>query len=768
MGSMVCANLDNDDSDADFDFLDDVVAGEDDLVKIVIRRPVGLAAGQVELRDVMNGELVEVWESPEKRNQVLLPRVYDVEELPRELWVEGVIGSSAPRDVVFEVRGQAADETPLVPDRVALTVVELASLDWIGRGNSVNDDDSLDADPHVPSWPGSLRVFPGARAPGGPPRDRVTIRVRLAVAPPEDLDIFLRAFDVDDPSPLDSDVDPNDDGSSGIYPNSRIFYTAEEDNRGSVRSRKWGFIAGEDASGVARITFPAGTATREVEFQVTMQPGDNFRVAATCDPDYALQLRNLDQEDEERIVDSASEEEIVDPGRYVTPVLTVWRRLHVERDSMRGFSSLDWWTTPNENTVTGRITAKRRTGVPCLGIPGFTVTVLTIDQRLEDANQYAGGAIFVEGPAGFLNLPVLANTKGAAPNFVHVCGFPAGDLPARFRLHDDDDDSILPRLPDTGWMQDSDDPANNLFAPAYVRPVYDGGGNPANDEQNVALDVNTLDAEKEPCPGRQEARTPPGPMTSGSRYVQSVFQGPFDGGLGSRDSPDVSVRAIVAWRTGLKFGDSALIYQETITDLAATPDSIKNGATRADIERATVVHEVGHDVERGARGRRNHGQRLAYESPYSPAFPQQEPQPHPEHPAAGKGYSLARRVVSDERTERMEPKADQISGAEGRDGVRLGFIFLVLSFLFPPTAVAGTADLALVLESTRTSILVGEPLESGSGSKTEAASPWRATFSRSSLSTACESRCRKTERSRCLSCRRLSSLRGRRKHLPIS
>lgn len=62
-------------------------------------------------------------------------------------------------------------------------------------------------------------------------------------------------------------------------------------------------------------------------------------------------------------------------------MLTVWRRLHVERDSMRAFSALDWWRNPNEITVIGRVTARRVTAADCA--PGLRATVLTIDQRLE-------------------------------------------------------------------------------------------------------------------------------------------------------------------------------------------------------------------------------------------------------------------------------------------------------------------------------------------------------------------------------------------------
>lgn len=586
IGSMNCVNADNDDKSVDFDIDEPEVAGEDDLVRMVARRPVGSLAGHVELKIIRGANKVKVWATPTKRVLVVLPAVYSVADLPREFWIEGIEGSAQQRDVVFELSPVNFEG---VPDRVALTVIQFAQMAWIGQRNSLNNDNALDADPHVPGWAGARRVFPDARSTTEAARDRVTLSVKLTVEPVENLDVFLRAFDIDDPAAHDPHVDPNDDGSSGTYPNTSIGYTADEDNRGRVGGKASGLITGQDADDIARLTFPAGSKEKTTEFQVTKQPGDNFRIAAACDRDFVLDFRNRDQRDQEKIVDRNNEKEIPDSGKRVTPVLTVWRRLHVERDSMRAFSSLNWWNTPNENTVTGRVTAVRVTGAVCA--PGLKVTELTIDQRLDQANQYINGSIFVEGAGGFLNLPVLANSQGAPPNFVSVCGTPAGRLPARFRLHDDDDDSILPRVPDTGWMQDSDAAGDNLFAPAYIRPIYDGGGNSRNDENNIALDVNTLDAE---VPGQiGNGKNATGTNDFWVSYIQSAFQGEPDGDWdpGTPD-PVRDARAVL----GVTLLDGSILYQETITDIARHPRAVANGASRPAIERATAVHEVGHQL----------------------------------------------------------------------------------------------------------------------------------------------------------------------------
>lgn len=269
---------------------------------MVARRPAGVASGQVALRIVQEVEKVRVWATPTKRIRVFVPAACKMTDLPGDFWIEGIEGSASQHDVVFElsaVRGQTV-EIPILPDRAALTVLQFASVSWIGRNNSLTDDNALDPDPlHT----GSRTVFPDARTVAAGARDQVTVQVSLRVPPPKDLEVFLRSFDADDPAPLAPDVDPNDDGSRGIYRNATIPYTAEEDNPGSLGEEN-GRIDGEDASAVAPLVIPARLQAEETGLQVTKQPGDNFGIAAVCDRDFALQLRNRDHVDQVRIVRS--------------------------------------------------------------------------------------------------------------------------------------------------------------------------------------------------------------------------------------------------------------------------------------------------------------------------------------------------------------------------------------------------------------------------------------------------------------------------------
>jgi hypothetical protein len=83
---------------------------------------------------------------------------------------------------------------------------------------------------------------------------------------------------------------------------------------------------------------------------------------------------------------------------------------------------------------------------------------------------YIGGTITVAGGAMNISAIDVANsavTVAARANMT-------------IRLTDDDNAAGFPWHPDTMLMRNSDFPRRNPFAPAYIRPVYDGGGDPAN------------------------------------------------------------------------------------------------------------------------------------------------------------------------------------------------------------------------------------------------------------------------------------------------
>lgn len=389
VGAVVFPNLDNDDEDAHFDPWDPdgVTGGDDDLAELRLRVPGG-AKGKVTLKLDGDEERVKLWTAKAKTpsdayadlgKAVELPADFEAagQYLEKVLWIEGVEPSEKTSDLVFELlyEPESAHKVP-EKDRVALTVLAVEDLRWLGKDrNSEKDGNDLGCDPNHPlntitskPLPGGkvevscthpsddedhpVRVFPGARYKNGQKsggrRDRVELEVTLNVKPPhQGIPLFLRSFDVDDPTAESDEVDDE---------------SAAEDNRTGAEDGEVGkagkFPAGE-IDDLLRLDLPPET-TAKVLFQVSMQPGDNFRVAVSPDRDFAEALENDDTqiaspEDRGRIVDPRILDEngsprgaaVRDADQWVSDTLTVWRFLHVERDSM---------TEVAKNTLSGQIT----------------------------------------------------------------------------------------------------------------------------------------------------------------------------------------------------------------------------------------------------------------------------------------------------------------------------------------------------------------------------------------------------------------------------
>jgi hypothetical protein len=339
-GSQTFVNLDNDDRDDLYDTgtTDVSVAGEDEMVKLTLRlKPKDLNRGNVRLEAIKGAEYIKVWKEADKTTEYVLgsplvvPDDFRVEGefLITNLYAEGVSPHREPRQTQFRM---IYDQIPQCPDEAALTIIGIDEIRWAGKNNSRNDDNTLDADPNHPAGllPAAWRVFPDARLVGGVPeanfRDTVDVKVKLTVKPVEGVNIYFDSFDVDDPS---QDHPPVDDEA------------AAEDNRGLIPSASGQFTG--EAGGILERNFDEQEET--FEFQVSHQPGDNFRLAANGDRDFLTDLENNDASlgannaDKLRIVNAhvrgtPVQREVREQTNYTSEILTVWRFLHVEVDSM--------------------------------------------------------------------------------------------------------------------------------------------------------------------------------------------------------------------------------------------------------------------------------------------------------------------------------------------------------------------------------------------------------------------------------------------------
>ena len=365
-GSVTFVNLDNDDNDSKFDHGgastdDEVTGGDDELVKVKLKlKPSSLTQGRVRLLATAGAGNIAVWTNDNKAaasayalgTALNVPGDFTVEgdSLVKTMWVEGISAHTAQQGTKLKMEYTISGTT--CEDEVALTVVGVDRITWKGKGNSLNDDDTLDADPNWPGGltPNGLRVFPGARAVSGlveaNPRDKVIAEVMLTVEPPHQIKLYLESFDTDDPT---ADTSPVDDEAN------------EEDNRGTSPA-KAGQFTGE-SGGVLELVFPENVKTTNCEFRVTMQPGDNFRIVANGDKDFLSRLENKDSvsgasnADKQRICNkdvtgTPAEREVRLAAHYASDTLVVWRFLHIEVDSMAAPPA----TGAEKNTAHGNLT----------------------------------------------------------------------------------------------------------------------------------------------------------------------------------------------------------------------------------------------------------------------------------------------------------------------------------------------------------------------------------------------------------------------------
>ena len=372
-GGVTFVNLDNDDNDALFDHggasEDGVVdGGDDELVKIKLRIQTGSwAPSTARLIATAGATNIAVWTSSNKLaasaytlGADLDPWIdfaYESNWFVKTMWVEGISAQTLQQGTKLKMEYVVGSSTN--KDEVALTVVGVDQITWKGKGNSVSDGDTLDSDTNWPSGlaPNSWRVFPDARVVGGTvetnARDKVNVEVALSVAPPSEIKLYLKSFDVDDPTASTNAVD---------------YESSADDNRGATPAQAGQFTG--ELSGVMELVFPENVKTTNCEFQTTMQPGDNFRVAANGDRDFFATLANNDlvqdvggsdadkNANKQRIVctniiGTVADQEIRGADKYASDVLTIWRFLHVEVDSMSAPPA----TGAEKNTVDGTLTA---------------------------------------------------------------------------------------------------------------------------------------------------------------------------------------------------------------------------------------------------------------------------------------------------------------------------------------------------------------------------------------------------------------------------
>lgn len=431
----------------------------------------------------------------------------------------------------------------------------------------------IDANPNTGS---GRRVFPDKNSPGDAVNRR-KVRVKAATSFGAGQTIYFKSFDLDDPSSDAAPVDPN--GAAG------------GDNRGggAGTAQQSGLLSPAGGSG----TTSSATATTDaagfasVELTVTMQPGDNFMVAASHDSKYlpGVTVSGTTLKDSAGLTVGAATMKA-----KASPMLTVWRRVHVEVDSMGAAAG---------NSLSGSVTA--------VAVDAAAGTMaFTVDRALE-VNRFENGAINVAGTAYF----VLSNTA----NVVNVAGTTAPPVGSAFNIVDDDDfngNDPIPRGDDgediveftstLALMQDSDNPDANIFAAAYVKPECDWARNQGYNQSGIAFSPNIVT-------GGAAAQIALGRNSGGDErddfwviYVQVGYQqdpvrdkDPDGEDAVTGVTPAYATADSTTNSAGVpRGGDGTIIFQET------SRDADQADARGDENRRATAPHEVGHQF--GLRG----------------------------------------------------------------------------------------------------------------------------------------------------------------------
>ena len=349
-------------------------------------------------------------------------------------------------------------------------VADVVSLEWetypddvvatpVDHGPNID----IDADVHPCQPPGSTakRIFPGKKVYDDTLAERnmrrkvlakVTISNTFTDIPDPGFPIWIRLYDVDDPSandyglpeaqctaPLDCD-DPNHSAFSSF-----------EDNKGEMEYRfsftnGWdcdcGYVAsGSDDVGIVMLT--------------SHLPGNNVRVVVSTAKEITNQDDPWDDVTWER-VDSDSGAGL--PSQVESSdMLTSWRKLHIERDYMAPVPS----TGAEKNRITG--TADSYT------YDGVSKTEVDLGQNMpgnfDDEDQFEGGWYFA-----FPNwYQVVSFVDSWWHDEIIVEGDPAGDgALMAYTLFDDDDQDLL----DSPYYVTLGAAEINAFRQAYIEPDY--------------------------------------------------------------------------------------------------------------------------------------------------------------------------------------------------------------------------------------------------------------------------------------------------------
>ena len=388
------------------------------------------------------------------------------------VWGETVI--AVPAGTTPDVTPTATQVHELWDYTFDVKVEEITlSLDWTNKADNFSIEDNNNPITGEPMPGGGKRIFVGAKTPSeGDARNTVLLKARLSVPVPN-IRISFRAFDVDDPTPTQFDAD------SVIDPNG----AAGNDNFGYQGTD--GIFTSTVVRDTYAYTDTNGEAT--VEFQVGLQPGNNYRVAATFFNSSKLDKLNVDNPTADGFV-PANDSQVINFGGVISPMLTVWRKLHVEVDSMAAVPT----SGSQANFQTGTISGYQA-NVPTTGQSTIHMSTRTDFAGVDD--QCENGRLEING---FAPLKVISNTYATLETFV-VDGTPGTNIIGQtFKIYDDDDRflstlGLPPALPKDDESTNIIEGLRAVFFPAYI-DVTNANAEGLNPNKEIPFALNAYPA----------------------------------------------------------------------------------------------------------------------------------------------------------------------------------------------------------------------------------------------------------------------------------
>jgi hypothetical protein len=272
----------------------------------------------------------------------------------------------------------------------------------------------------------------------------------------------------------------------------------------------------------------------------------------------------------------------------LSPLLTAWRKLWVERDTMNapGIGGI---------TVVGTVDAITP-NVPAAGQSTIDLGQ-NLDDDFSDENLYEEGRIvFTNCPAGQDTFPVIESTSNVvADDEIIVLGVPGPCATGSgYTLYDDDDPTVLPHYPDGGQL------LIDAFSVAYILPQYAG----SQFQDIVSFEMHLSDWSIEFGGTWSSGRD----LSSSAQFWACLIVGCWEPKEDVDRDPDFcfSLFPPFAPTSGAELGEFGVtdgpagrsaIYLQTLAD--------QNTCLSTTDEEHTVAHEIGHTCG-------SHGHHVSY------------------------------------------------------------------------------------------------------------------------------------------------------------